>query len=291
MERGVVLAVGLWGWMAFATPGWAMSPEPPPSPDRVAARSIAILILSAEGTGYDLTELYNVVRRPLEVHTALRVAPLEAVPLDERDQVLRACAGDPGCFVRRLRVRRRADWLLTVSIDRSERETLVGLRLIDAQTGTQIGTAGDEVPEGMPVARFIEARLAELVPPSVWNQVGAIRIRSKPTSAEARAAGTNCVTPCAMERLMPGRYELELRKAGHELWKRAVDVEPGKTQSVEAELRRPSGSVFKSAWFWSAVGVGVAAAVSVSAVLLLQGSESEDVLCFAQDPAACEMGL
>ena len=281
--RALLALTGLWAAWVAASAGADELPRPTPAP-----RTVAILILTSEKAGFNLSEVYGATRRPLERHTALRVEPLEAIGLQERQAAIRECAGDAGCFVRRLRAARDdVDLLLAVSVDRPDRELLLGLRLIDTRRRRQIGATGDEVPIGMSLEGVLEERLPDVVPATVWDRIASVRIASRPDSAEASIAGQSCVTPCFFDRLAPGSYELTVRKAGQTPKTRWVLLESGRTADIEIALENPSSSsVFESPWFWTAVGA-VLVAGGVGGYLLLQDQEREGIVCFASDPADC----
>lgn len=247
-----------------------------------ATTTIALLILSSPTSGFPLTEVYAAIRRPIERNTALRVAPLEAIGLDERDAALRACAGDAACFVRRVRAAQRADLLLTVSVDRPGEDLLLGLRLIDTRRRKEIGATGAEVPAGMSLEGAMARRLPDIVPPSVWGEIASIEIRSEPPAAEASIAGRSCVTPCRFDRLIPALYEVQLRKAGQKPWRETVTLERGRVAQVEARLSAPRQPFFEKPWFWTLVGVGVVAA-SVGGYFLFQQPDRETVIRFSRD--------
>ncbi len=263
--------------------GAAEEGENPPSPE-----TLAVLILSGPTSGYPLSDIYAATREVLERSTALRVAPLEAIGLDERQAAIRECAGDAACFVRRLRATRDdMHWLLAVSLDRPGEELLLGLRLIDTRTERQVGATGGEVPTGMALGAALGRLLPEVVPPSVWGQVSSLEIRSEPSAAEAQVAGRICVTPCSFDRVPPGRYQLRLRKAGRVDETREVSLVAGRAEQVSVRLAAPESSFWASPWLWAVVGVGVAGVVA-GAYALGQEREPEQLVCFSRDRRACD---
>lgn len=256
------------------------------SADTVVDRTIAILVLSGDKSGFPVSEVYGAARRPLERNTALRVAPLEAIGLAERDDVIRACAGDAACFVRRLRAARDdVDLLLTVSVDRPDEDLLLGLRLIRTRDRTAIAAVGDEVPFGMSLEGAMERRLPDLVPPSVWGQVATVEVLSVPSSAEVSFADRTCITPCRLERMRPGFHEVLLRKSGRLPWRETVSLGRGANR-VEATLAAPKRSLLENPWFWTAVGVA-AVAGGVATWALLDQDDPGRVLCFSADESLC----
>lgn len=261
-----------------------VQPKPPNVP-----RTVAVLILSGAKSGFPLSEIYAAARRPLERYTALRVAPLETIGLDERDAAIRDCAGDPACFARRVRASQNdVDLLLAVSVDRSEDALLVGLRLIDTFRRAEVGAGADEVPAGMSLEGALEDRLATVVPPSVWGDVGSLSIRSEPEGAEVWVGERTCITPCELGRLLPGSYDIVLRKSGWEPWQKTVAVGRG-DNIVQADLPRPSRALVESPWLWTAVGAVIVAG-TVTSVLLLQQPERRAVVCFSSMEDFCPSG-
>src|SRR5688572_14572077 len=67
--------------------------QPPPR-----AQTVAILILSGEEAGIPLSEVYGNARKAIEENTALVVAPLDVLALEEREAAVRECAGKAACF-------------------------------------------------------------------------------------------------------------------------------------------------------------------------------------------------
>lgn len=281
---GLLLASCLVGGAALAqveSPSALPRAEAPP-------RSVAVVVLASASSGFPLSEVYGAARRPLERHTALQVAPLEAIGIDERDAAMRECAGDAACFVDVLRPGRSGvELLLAVSVDRPGNELLLGLRLIDARQRAQIGATGAEVPDGMTLEGAIEDQLADVVPATVWDQVAAIDVSSVPASAEVSLGGRTCVTPCSFERLAPGPYELLAQRGGGEAVRQDLKLAAGQNPSLELDLRGPDTPVLESPWLWTAVGAGAIAA-GVAAFFLLREQPTETVLCIARDPMDCE---
>ncbi|MEO1228354.1 MAG: PEGA domain-containing protein [Myxococcota bacterium] len=251
-----------------------------------AYRTIAVLVLSGDKSGFPVSEVYGAARRPLERYTALRVAPLEAIGLEERDAAIRECAGNAACFVRRLRAARDdVDLLLTVSVDRPDEDLLLGLRLIETRGRRALAALGDEVPFGMSLEGALERRLPGVVPANVWGQVSSLEIQSAPSEAEVSVAGRICITPCTLERLLPGPYEVTLRKSGRLPWQDTVTLRRGENR-VDATLPVPERSFFASPWFWAGVGAVAIAGAAVTWAVLDQ-EDPPGVVCFAADRSLC----
>lgn len=260
----------------------------PSAPPRV--ETVAILILSGEEAGVPLSEVYAGARNAIEGHTAINVAPLDAIALDVREAAVRDCAGKAACFAQRVRGG-EANLLLTVSVDRIDEDggLLLGLRLVDIETEQQIGATGDEIPAGMSMRGAMEQQLPDVFPPTVWNQIGVLVVETNPSTAEVSVAGRSCVSPCTLERLVPGTYEVSVRKAGYIDWKGPATVEAGRTVTVQRTLAEPEGSIVTSPWLWGGVGVAVIGA-SVAAFFLLRSDDSPVNVCISPDPMDCSGG-
>ncbi len=282
-----LVCAGLWSGSAWAqsqaNPQLSLRPEPPVS------EALAVLVLSGEESGVPLSEVYSAARRAIEAHTTINVAPLDAISLEKRDAAIRDCAGQAGCFAAKARSAVTADvgLLLTISLDRLDDGLLLGFRLVDVQTGSQVGASGDEVPLGMSLAGAFEQQLPDVFPRSVWDQVADLKIRSVPANAEVQVGGRTCATPCSLSRLNPGQYEVVIKKSGYEIWRGTTELRSQQTSQVLAELQEPESSIFSSPWFWTLVGAGVVAA-GTSAALLSQNTQPDVIVCFAQTQSLCE---
>lgn len=292
--RGLRIAAGL-ASLWFAGIGTASAAGPMLAPDDLSVRAtppprvrtVAVLILSSEEAGIPLSEVYSAARKTVERHTALRVAALDAIGLAERQAAVRECAGKADCFARKVRGS-AADLLLTVSVDRigDAGELLLGLRLVDISTEQELGAAGDEIPAGMSMFGAMEDQLAVVFPKTVWNQVGDLQITSEPTNAEVNVAGQACATPCELKRLVPGTYEVSMRKSGYIDWKGSVTVLAQDRVTLSQVLEEPEGSIVSSPWFWGGIGLAAIGA-GVAAALLLRSDDQLVNVCIAQNPADC----
>jgi len=258
----------------------AVRPTPPPR-----AETVAILILSGEEAGIPLSEVYAGARNAIERHTAINVAPLDAIGLAVREAAVRECAGKASCFARRVRGG-SANLLLTVSVDRIDEGILLGLRLVDIESEQQIGATGDEIPAGMSMRGAMEQQLPDVFPQTVWDQIGVLVVDTTPNNAEVTVAGRSCASPCELKRLVPGTYEVTIRKAGYLDWSGPVTIEAGRTANLTQELQEPEGSIVKSPWLWGGIGLAAIGA-GVAAFLLLRNDDRLVNVCIAPDPADC----
>lgn len=252
-----------------------------------SAETVSILILSGEAAGLALSDVYAAARRALERHTAYRVAPLDSIRLAERQAAIRECAGKAACFAQKVRSVANPELLLTVSVDRIQDGLLLGLRLVDVRTERQLGAFGDEVPVGMSLIGVMERTLPEVVPSSVWGQVGDVEIQSDPAHAEVFMGERTCVSPCTLKRLVPQIYPVVVRKSGFNPWQGSVEIAPGETVHVQAELEKPSESLFSSPWFWTGVGA-VVVATAVTSFVVLSRNDGPLVVCVAPSRADCD---
>ena len=261
-----------------------LAPQPAPS-----VRTIAVLILSGEEAGVPLSEVYADARRAVETHTALRVAALDAIGLAEREAAIRECAGQGDCFARKVRAAAttQVDLLLTASIDRLDEGLLLGLRLVDIESGQQIGASGDEVPVGMSVLGAMERQLADVFPSDVWGQVADLRIETDPSNAEVSVAGRSCASPCELTRLFPGTYEVAAKKSGYLDWSGTVTLKAGGSGELVATLQEPERSLVSNPLFWAGVVAG-AAAIGLTTFLILRPTDHLVNVCVAEEPGLCD---
>jgi hypothetical protein len=256
------------------------------------ARTVAILVLSGEEIGVPLSEIYANARSVIEGHTALTVAPLDVISLDERAAVVRECAGRGACFAHKVRESASASnvgLLLTVSADRLEDGFLLGFRLVDVETSKDIGAAGDEVPTGMSMLGAMEQQLPSVFPSSVWGQIATVQVESTPTNAEVTVGGRSCVSPCELTRMMPGAYDVTVKKGGHAPWSSTVNLTAGETAKVQAalQLQEGSGGITSSWIFWTAIGAAVVGGAAV-AVLATRPNDRVVTVCIAATRDQCE---
>lgn len=66
-----------------------------------------------------------------------------------------------------------------------------------------------------------------------------------------------------------------------------VDVVPGETAHLRAELVEPSGGVLASPWFWTGIGAAVVA-VAVTSFFVLSANDDLLVVCVAPSRADCD---
>lgn len=264
-------------------PSLEVKPSPPPK-----VQTVAILILSGEDAGIPLSEIYGNARKAIEENTALNVAQLDVIGLNEREAAIRECAGKAACFARKVRTNAttQVDLLLTASVDRLDEGTLIGFRLVDVGSAQEIGAAGDEVPVGMSMLGAMERQLPEVFPKSVWGQIANLEIATTPEGAEVNAAGRSCVSPCELTRLPPGTYAISIRKAGYEPWSGSVTLSSQQTTKVEQTLAEPPAGITSNPLFWTGIAAVVVGA-GIGAFFLLRPQDRIVNICIADDPSDC----
>lgn len=258
------------------------------------ASTVAVLAL-AGGGDIALSDLVLSAQQAIEKKTALRVQTLD--PGKEDD--VRACAGDPDCFVKQLRrAGSNADLLLTVSVTAiGEGQVLLGILLVDARSEGELagrvkiktGELAEELPPGVSPTRAMTDYIAKVFPANLWGEIASLQVGANEENAEVelRGAGLSCVTPCTIDRVYPGRYEVILKKQGFKPWLGSVELKSGQLGKVSATLEQDeSGSAFSSPWFWTAVGVGAVAA-GVATVLLVTADSGPRIICIAATPEEC----
>ncbi len=256
----------------------------PPAPG-----TVAILILSGEEAGLALSDIYADARKAIEGHTALNVAPLDAIGLAEREAAIRECAGKADCFARKVRINSGTiDQLLTVSVDRLDQGLLLGFRLVDVKTEQELGATGDEVPVGMSMFGAMEQQLGQVFPTTIWNQIASVTITTEPPNAEVSLGGRACASPCELKRMIPGTYEVLIKKAGYVPWNGTVTLTPDRPAVVDTVLAEPAGGITSSPLFWGAIGAAVVGA-GIATFFLLRPDDRTINLCIAPTEAACAM--
>ena len=253
------------------------------------AQTLAILILSGEEAGVPLSQVYADARKAIEANTALNVAPFDVIAVGQREEAIRDCAGDASCFARKVRenASMEVDLLLTASVDRLDDGLLLGLRLVEIGGGQELGAAGDEIPVGMSMAGAMEGQMPSVFPGSVWGQIAGVDITTTPEKAEVTIAGRSCVSPCQLRRLIPGTYEVSIKKSGYISTSEAITLPAKEIVKLQTELAEPEGGVLSSPFFWGGVAaVAVGAAVAVA--FAVRPSDRVINVCIADDRALCD---
>lgn len=267
-----------------APPDLSAYPKAPPVP-----QTVAVLILSGEEAGLPLSDVYASARKAIEAHTALNVAPLDAIGLAEREAAIRECAGKADCFARKVRSSAGSiGLLLTVSVDRLDAGLLLGFRLVDVGTEQELGATGDEVPVGMSLVGAMEQQLPEVFPATVWDQIAALQITTEPSNAEVAVGPRSCASPCELRRMIPGTYEVHIKKAGYVPWTGTVTLTPDRMATVDTVLAEPAGGITSSPLFWGALGAAVVGA-GVATFFLLRPTDRTINLCIAPTEDLCQM--
>jgi hypothetical protein len=256
----------------------------PAAPAQV--KTLAILILSGEEAGLPLSEVYLEARKVIENHTAINVLSLDTIGVSEREGFIRDCAGKAACFASKVRDS-NVSLLLTVSVDRLEDGLLLGLRLIDVATQQEVGASGDEVPSGMSVGGAMEQQLSTVFPGTTWDQIADVTVTTEPANAEVAVGGRTCASPCTLTRLVPGSYEVSVKKEGYLPWKGNVTLVARQNQGVSAVLQEPPAGLVSSPLFWGLVGLA-AVGTGVAIFLLARPTDRVVRICIADDPGLCE---
>jgi hypothetical protein len=265
-------------------PNLDVQPAPPPK-----SQTIVVLILSGEEAGIPLSEVYGNARKAIEENTALVVAPLDVISLNNREAAIRDCAGKAACFAAKVRgtAEVQVELLLTVSVDRLDEGTLVGFRLVDVGSEQEIGAAGDEVPVGMSMLGAMERQLPDVFPKSVWGQIANLSVVTQPEGAEVTVAGRSCVSPCDLKRILPGTYAISIKKTDFEPWSGTVALAARETAKVEQTLAEPPGGITSNPFFWGGIAA-VVVGLGVGAFFLFRPNDRIVNICIADDPMQCE---
>lgn len=278
---------------AIAAPPPADAPGARPSPPPIEpARSVAVFVLSGEEVGTPISELYGAARRGIESETALDVAPLEVFPASVREAAIRQCAGDGRCFAERVRQAGvDVDLLLLVSADRLDDGILLGLRLVDLRLAAEgkkpdLAAIGEQLPEGASLLRAMKDYLGGVFPKEIWGQVASLKIEVDQDNAEVLVGPRACVSPCKFDRMTPGQYDIVVRKAGYQEWRKSVTLASRQDETISATLIEEEGGLTSSPLFWGAIGLGAAAATT-AAILLLRPKGGPYTICISKTEAEC----
>lgn len=276
--------------LAAAVPSAAFAA--PPAASASDFRALAILVLSGEKLAISPSEIYSATRREIERETVLEVAGPDVLAGAVREEAVRRCAGNGRCFARALREAGvSVDLLLTVSADRLAQGVLLGLRLVDvaaAEGGAKadIAAVGDDVPNEGALLDAIANSVSKVFPPTIWGQIARVEVTTDPAAAEVSIAGHVCVSPCAIDRLKPGPYELAVTKRGFAPVRKPIELVPHDVRKLDLELTSEDGGILTRWWLWGAVG---AAAVATGVVVGLAASGGSGGLrvCLAKTEAEC----
>jgi len=90
----------------------------------------------------------------------------------------------------------------------------------------------------MPVT--VQAALHPAASPARPNlaEFGEINITSTPVGAEVEIDGAYYGNTPGLIRLVPGSHTITIRSAGHEIWKRTLNIGPGSSLTVKADLAK-----------------------------------------------------
>ncbi len=126
--------------------------------------------------------------------------------------------------------------------------------------GKEAGTTPDTLKSIVPGAHKVEIKMDGL---EIWNEIveveadkekilkavlplkpGSINIKSKPTNAnmylDDKEIGT---TPAVITDLLPGKYTLELKMSGYDVWGESINVESDIEETLTATLQLKTGSI------------------------------------------------
>ena len=99
-------------------------------------------------------------------------------------------------------------------------------------------------------------------------------------------AGRSCASPCELKRMLPGTYEVTIRKSGYVDWRGPVTVLAQQNVTLRQTLQEPDAGIVSSPWLWGGVAVAVAA-IGVGTYLALRPEDRLVNVCVAKDPTDC----
>ncbi len=288
--------------LAYAHPGSIFRADAEAAPPNLAARpaageqkaqSIFILVLSG-GEVAAPDALDDAARQEIESNTALQVAARDSFSNDLRTKTVSQCAGDPKCFATQLRTAGvDVDLILTISATQIGENSLLGLRLVDADKAgggmnvKDIATFGEELAGGASPVRATKEFTKNVFPPTIWGQIASVVVEVDQASAEVLVGLSQCVSPCKLDRMLPGRYPVVVKKSGYVNWTGEVALAAKATETLKVTMVEEETPLTSSPWFWGAIGLGVAAA-GTAAVVLATADKGPVVVCIARDISQCD---
>ena len=239
--------------------------------------ALAILVLVPPSFSPSATDLYDQARAALEAHTTFAIAPYDLFDDNLRRSAIGACANEPACFAA---LARRSGYegqslLVLSAAEVPDGPKLVAAKLI-SRRGELLGRSSQPLSDGL--TPLLAAALAE----HGWDRVGSLVVETIPPGAEVAVLGRSCVTPCRLDRLMPGETQVELRINGSTVRRDAITVSAGPPTRYTATLDVDKPTPFYATWwFWTATAV-VAAGATTAAVVATRPDDGPDLVCLGR---------
>jgi hypothetical protein len=124
------------------------------------------------------------------------------------------------------------------------------------------------------------------------RRTGVLRVESSPSRASLRIDDALVGrTPYRALAMRPGSYRLAADADGYQRVERSIVVRPGAELAVRLDLAPRARPITRRWWFWTAVAVGAAAAVTAGVVLASGGDGDELLAPIRCDETGCSAGV
>ena len=178
-----------------------------------------------------------------EGYTLLRTGEVEAKLGREEMEKLRRCAGQPSCYVTRLRSV-GAQRAVVGSLTRNDKAYLLRLYLIDLSTGQTLADVDRDI---LIASRRFSQDVSDAVPRLMRGERearGTLRVRTSVPLRDAEVSIDGRVVGHAPVEvaLKPGKYELRVTRKHHLPVRRLVDVFADRVTDEEVRLLREPGA-------------------------------------------------
>lgn len=253
---------------------------------------IAIYTVRGDGVSTPLIAFQERARRLLEAHMHAEIVSMRETLVrggPELNKKLAGCQADPKCYSDLLGRTLDARYLLVLTATRLDELRLAGGRLLDLQALQSLGESIEEVPSDQSYLDAIDRRVEACIPKERWDPFGSLSVTSEPPGAQVAVQGRVIgLTPLPqVGYLLPGTYEVGVRKSGFEPQSTSVEVRQGEVAQAILQMD-PLPEADSNGWMiWAGVGAAAVVAATVVTVVLVTAGGGEASFCSAPDPAAC----
>lgn len=254
------------------------------SPAQLTAEPLEIaLVTVVAGPALDARGVERAVEAAVERRRDLRLV-LAADVGSLAGTRLRDCGPDAACLSEVLR-ETTVPLALMVVVNTRVQPPVVAVRAVGALRGRPVRAEELGVPPGATTAQAVEQGSAR-----VLEQLGFLRWAHVVIRAEPETASASVLEP-ALARdeagpglwLPPGPARLRIDAPGHSAEELRLEVAAAEDRTVDITLE-PENPWWRSPWFWSAVGLGVAAGVTGTVLTLTSGDRCA---CVGHPSAPC----
>jgi len=253
---------------------------------------IAIYIVRGPGVSTPLIAFQERARRLLEAHMHVEIVSMREALVrggPDLNKKLGTCQADPDCYSQLLGRTLDARYLLVLTATRLDELRLAGARLLDLEALRILGESIGEVPSEQSYLDASDQRVQACVPQERWDPFGGLQVQADQAGAQVSVQGRVLgLTPMSQVGfLLPGTYEVGLRKSGFEPLKTEVQVQQGQVAQAVLQMQAIPEPESSSWMIWAGAGAAVAVAATVVTVVLVTSGGGDPSFCSAPDPMAC----